>query len=142
MIRAEERQSFINMGKEKGATAVVICLDGFDYEYYCCFAGIEGQTVESIRARISGSRMDRVVETIPLTTSVQISDEPPLAYGDTLEGFCAGFFGRDSYGDKIVQAVGPDWIVAREEGRPVFCSKREDGPNPMVELLKFRRKIR
>lgn len=42
--------------------------------------------------------------------------------GDTLYGFCEGFFGRDSYGDKVVVAVGRDWIVCREEGEPVFAA--------------------
>lgn len=38
----------------------------------------------------------------------------PLRVGDRLVGFCAGFFGRDSYGDKRIEALGPDWCVARE----------------------------
>lgn len=42
--------------------------------------------------------------------------------GDTLYGFCGGAFGRDSYGDKIVIAVGRDWLVARESGQPVFAT--------------------
>ncbi len=42
--------------------------------------------------------------------------------GDTLYGFCGGYFGRDSYDDKIVVAVGRDWVVARENGRPVFAN--------------------
>jgi hypothetical protein len=40
--------------------------------------------------------------------------KPPLRAGDTLGGFCNGAFGRDSYGDKRVEAIGPDWVVARE----------------------------
>lgn len=40
--------------------------------------------------------------------------------GDTLYGFCGGAFGR-SYGDKVVVAVGRDWVVAREDGFPVFA---------------------
>lgn len=43
--------------------------------------------------------------------------------GMKLKGFCGGFFGRDSYGDKRIEAVGNDWIVAREEnGEPVFAT--------------------
>lgn len=34
--------------------------------------------------------------------------------GDTLYGFCHGAFGRDSYGDKVVIAVGRDWVLVRE----------------------------
>lgn len=39
--------------------------------------------------------------------------------GDTLYGFCNGYFGRDSYGDKSVVAKGNErghnWIVAWDE---------------------------
>ena len=34
--------------------------------------------------------------------------------GEVFTGFCEGFFGRDSYGDKRVEAYGADWIVCRE----------------------------
>ena len=36
--------------------------------------------------------------------------------GKTLHGFCNGFFGRDSYGDKVIEGEGSDWIVVRENG--------------------------
>ncbi|MDF2534215.1 MAG: hypothetical protein K0R18_372 [Bacillales bacterium] len=39
-----------------------------------------------------------------------------LKTGMKLYGFCEGYFGRDSYGDKIIEGIGMDWIVAREEG--------------------------
>lgn len=44
--------------------------------------------------------------------------------GDTLYGFCGGHFGRDSYGDKIVVAVGRDWVVVRgaDNGAPDFAA--------------------
>lgn len=38
-----------------------------------------------------------------------------LRVGDVLYGFCGGHFGRDSYDDKRVEAVGSDWVVVREE---------------------------
>ena len=47
-----------------------------------------------------------------------ITPEP----GDILYGFCGGYFGRDSYREKVVVALGRDWIVAREDGRPVFAA--------------------
>ena len=37
-----------------------------------------------------------------------------LAVGAVLHGFCGGHFGRDSYRDKRIEAVGADWVVARE----------------------------
>lgn len=48
-----------------------------------------------------------------------------LRIGDVLEGYCGGYFGRDSYDDKRVEAIGSDWVVARtvsgyDEGLAVF----------------------
>lgn len=34
--------------------------------------------------------------------------------GTVLYGYCNGYFGRDSYGSKRIEAEGVDWIVARE----------------------------
>jgi hypothetical protein len=46
----------------------------------------------------------------------------PLRVGDVLYGFCGGAFGRDSYGTKRVEAIGADWVVAREDdGGPLMC---------------------
>lgn len=43
--------------------------------------------------------------------------------GTILYGFCGGYFGRDSYDDKRVEALGADWVVAREieTGEVVFA---------------------
>ena len=46
----------------------------------------------------------------------------PVEPGDRLYGFCGGAFGRDTYGEKIVLAVGKDWVVAHENGRPIFAA--------------------
>lgn len=47
---------------------------------------------------------------------------PILRVGDKLYGFCHGHFGRDSYETKRVEAIGSDWVVARDEhGRACFC---------------------
>ena len=46
-----------------------------------------------------------------------------LRVGLKLHGYCDGYFGRNSYSDKRVEAFGADWIVAREEnGLPVFAN--------------------
>jgi len=37
----------------------------------------------------------------------------PFKVGDVIEGYAGGLFGRDSYSDKRVEAVGPDWCVLR-----------------------------
>lgn len=43
--------------------------------------------------------------------------------GTLLYGYCGGLFGRDSYSDKRVEAIGVDWVVAREDnGTVVFAS--------------------
>lgn len=39
----------------------------------------------------------------------------PLRAGDRLYGFAGGAFGRDSYGPRTVEAVGPDWVIARDD---------------------------
>lgn len=46
-----------------------------------------------------------------------------LAVGLVFKGYCCGYFGRDGYGDKRVEAFGADWIVVRhEDGSPNFAS--------------------
>jgi hypothetical protein len=49
--------------------------------------------------------------------------EQPLAVGDVIHGFAYGAFGRDHYDCVRIEAVGPDWIVARDP------SKRWAGPS-------------
>ncbi len=46
-----------------------------------------------------------------------------LRPGATLYGYCGGDFGRDSYGKKRVEAVGHDWVIARD-----------DNDNPLAAL--------
>lgn len=54
----------------------------------------------------------------------------PLRIGDMLYGFCGGAFGRDSYGDKRVEAIGADWVVCRvvtcEEGLAFYSGDLDD----------------
>lgn len=37
-----------------------------------------------------------------------------LKVGTTLHGFCGGAFGRDAYGNIRIEAIGKDWVVARD----------------------------
>lgn len=30
-------------------------------------------------------------------------------------GYCGSYFGRDSYRDKRIEAIGADWVVARDD---------------------------
>lgn len=65
-----------------------------------------------------------------------------LRVGDILIGYCDGAFGRDSYGDKRIEAIGADWVVAREidSGKVEFaCSRFADAVFHPDELLKHRK---
>ncbi len=42
----------------------------------------------------------------------------PLRVGDVLHGFCGGAFGRDHYNCSTVEAIGSDWVVARDMDTP------------------------
>ena len=55
----------------------------------------------------------------------------PLEVGDQLLGFCGGWFGRDSYHDKIIEALGPDWVVARDEDGCLHIGV--GGPSELIE---------
>ena len=39
--------------------------------------------------------------------------KPALAVGMVFLGYCGGYFGRDAYGEKRVEAFGADWVVVR-----------------------------
>ena len=58
-----------------------------------------------------------------------MGDTMVLLVGQMLYGYCGGYFG-DEYGDKRIEAVGADWIVARSfDGvgfrAPLFASDPE-----------------
>lgn len=57
-----------------------------------------------------------------------------LRIGDVLDGYCGGHFGR-TYTDKRVEAIGADWVVARdvETGKPHFADSKPE------ELVEFRK---
>lgn len=46
----------------------------------------------------------------------------PLAVGDVIHGFAEGAFGSSSYNCKKIEAVGPDWIVCRDEDGAVHLT--------------------
>jgi len=44
--------------------------------------------------------------------------------GHKIYGYCGGYFGRDSYGDKTIEGYGEDWLVCRDEdGHACFASR-------------------
>ena len=51
-----------------------------------------------------------------------------IQVGTVLYGFCGGHFGMESHGDKRVEAMGVDWIVARERyGDRIYFCDFQDG---------------
>lgn len=49
--------------------------------------------------------------------------------GTPLYGYCNGYFGDDSYGEKRVEGSGVDWVAVREDdGTPncAFFNSKED----------------
>lgn len=54
--------------------------------------------------------------------------------GIKIYGFCNGYFGRDSYDDKVIVASGEDWIVAKnEKGHNEYATF--DDPEEMDDLI-------
>lgn len=61
-----------------------------------------------------------------------------LQIGQVLYGYCNGYFGRDSYNNKRVEAIGYDWIVVRElsltdDGKPDFCYIRQEDHQELIK---------
>jgi hypothetical protein len=42
--------------------------------------------------------------------------------GEIFNGYCDGYFGRDSYGEKQVVAFGNNWIVLIENNNPIMAT--------------------
>jgi hypothetical protein len=46
-----------------------------------------------------------------------------LMVGDKLLGYCGGVWSRDTHWESTrVEAVGPDWVVGRQNDVPVFAT--------------------
>jgi hypothetical protein len=48
------------------------------------------------------------------TCGTTVGKSSIVQVGDILHGYCGGYFGRDLYACKRVEAVGPDWVVCRD----------------------------
>ena len=57
----------------------------------------------------------------------------PLVIGTPLYGYCGGYFGRDSYADKRVEAIGHDWIVVRDDRGEVWFASGTDIHSELAE---------
>jgi len=49
-----------------------------------------------------------------------------LYVGQMLYGYCGGYFGRDSYGDKRIEGFGIDWIVCRDSQGGIHFAEGND----------------
>jgi hypothetical protein len=49
-----------------------------------------------------------------------------LKVGTMLYGYCGGYFGRDSYEDKRIEAIGADYVVCRDENGNVHFASGEN----------------
>jgi hypothetical protein len=76
---------------------------------------------------VTTSQLEALVEMVPEERATTMDDDGPLQVGQTLRWFCGGAFGRDSYSDKVIEGIGPDWVVAREDnGEVVFSAGDPD----------------
>lgn len=58
--------------------------------------------------------------------------------GKMLYGYCEGYFGRDSFSDKIIEATGEDWAVARQtDGVAVVMARFKDREDLEKQLGRF-----
>jgi len=60
-----------------------------------------------------------------------------LRVGQILYGYCGGYFGRDSYQNKRVEAIGFDWVVAREVDSHEICFAETSGKDISKELSEY-----
>lgn len=79
---------------------------------------------DTLRDRMERSPELMVLEVRRLQSEMQQLQAAPspldaVHLGATLYGYCGGMFGRDSYGEKVVEGLGHDWCVAREDNGEV-----------------------
>jgi len=59
-----------------------------------------------------------------------------ILVGQIIYGYCEGYFGRDSYGEKIIEAIGANWIVARDIDNRTVSFATFDTQDEMIECIK------
>jgi hypothetical protein len=59
--------------------------------------------------------------------SFEVVENPPVNVGTRLYGYCGGQFGRDSYDEKVVEAIGRDWVVVRDSMDDALFANVEPG---------------
>jgi hypothetical protein len=59
-----------------------------------------------------------------------------VGVGTKLYGFCNGYFGRDSYDEKIIEAIGNDWVVVRDSNNiPIMAYFENESVGTIYEIL-------
>lgn len=59
-----------------------------------------------------------------------------LQVGQPVNGFCRGLFGRDSYGNRRIEAMGYDWIVTRDENDMVEMASGAERLSDIEDYVK------
>ena len=59
-----------------------------------------------------------------------------LEHGQVLYGYCGGYFGRESYAIKYVEAIGQDWVVARDKNGEVHFACGKDIHKTLISYTK------
>lgn len=73
-----------------------------------------------------------------LTEAIQRAERATTPeVGALLDGFCGGMFGRESYGTKRIEAIGPDWVIARDIDTGEVAACVETGRDIRADLEEF-----
>lgn len=60
-----------------------------------------------------------------------------IRIGTIIPGYCQGVFGRDSYEDKRVEAIGADWIVCRDDSGNIHFASGAVGFGDNSNIIEF-----
>ena len=60
-----------------------------------------------------------------------------IRIGTIIPGYCQGVFGRDSYEDKRVEAMGADWIVCRDSNGTIHFAAGDVGFGDKRNIIDF-----
>lgn len=61
--------------------------------------------------------------------------------GELFTGYCEGYFGRESYGEKRVEAFGADWILCREENGSIVLATFHNREEKILSVERWRSEV-
>lgn len=79
----------------------------------CDYTGIHFQTERRPNGYTTCMECNYKAQTGTFIEEEVESKSNPARVGMKLYGYCQGYFGRDTYGTKTIEAVGRDWLVVR-----------------------------